>query len=399
MDDATPRRKRERLDDPAPAMETEAQRAPRRRYRPTSSAKLKERVKYGREQEELAWERRQEVERQRAQGLFDEESDRRKELVRQERRRRVAEKMRGPDSEAAPVQELEEVDEGEDLRKASNAWDVYLEADEWCRYKGRVTPRHVAEFVRAVDVAWGRTAKARIETGRALQRMKDGLKHTEWITAFKEAGMPFSLRAAQDLMMIARHPMIGNTQNSAYLPNKREPLLLLAKSKLPNTVLDSLMKSGVIHPAMTIKDVEQLAALALPGLINELLAITEKQDAADAAAQAGYQIFRQHKGNAVGVVIAVKLWLEEFCAAFAKLESESRSQWFAQIDAEEEEQEEERQGERLTKAWRGQQSLFRKMRKKKPGSSERYGAPWAGKLKNTERYVRDEYDSRVDSSG
>jgi hypothetical protein len=267
----------------------------------------------------------------------------------------------------ALMQEVDEkVDEAE-LKTARNTWDaLLLDADEFCRYRGRITPRHVAEYISAVDVTWGKSAAARIETGRALQTMKSALKHGEWLVSFKQALLPFSIDSAQHLMLIARHPVLGKTENSRYLPNKREPLLMLAKSRLPAAVIDSLIKSGVINATMSIADVKGLSALRLPGLVNELLAVAEKSpDAVAAAEEAGFQLFREGQGNTLSALYDVARWMKEFTAAYAALESRKRGGWLRQIEAEDKERQEERQNERLTKTWRTSLSDVRRQKKGK----------------------------------
>ena len=198
--------------------------------------------------------------------------------------------------EGSAFEEIGDVDRSEQIA-AQNAWGRNIEEDfdddGWCRYRGKLVPRHVAEHIKAVEVEWAKTAAGRIKTGKRLQAMKDGVDHGEWLTAFKLSHMPFSLRSAQEYMQVARHRVLGDARNSAYLPTKRQPQVLLASSKLPDSVLEDLMRSSTVNPSMTIKDVQNLYVFKLPELFNELLRMKEMHTATEMAEHAGYQLWRQ----------------------------------------------------------------------------------------------------------
>jgi hypothetical protein len=275
--------------------------------------------------------------------------------------------------EGSAFEEIGDVD-GSERIAAQNDWGRNIEEDfgddEWCRYRGKLIPRHVAEHIRAVEVEWAKTAAGRIRTGKRLQAMKDGVDHGEWLTAFRLSRMPFSLSTAQEYMRLARHRVIGNTQNSVYLPTKRQPQVMLASSKLPDSVLVDLMKSGTVNPSMTIKDVQNLYVFRLPDLVNELLRMREKHTATEMAEHAGYQLYREHKGNMPGVLAGMKTWVDEFSEAVFKVQRERRTEWEAQMEIEAAEQREKEEAERLTKAWREKQGLVKRISKKyRPRSS------------------------------
>jgi hypothetical protein len=180
--------------------------------------------------------------------------------------------------------------------------------------------------------------------------------------------MPFSIRTGQEFMQLARHRILGDARNSAYLPTKRQPQVLLASSKLPDSVLEDLIESGTVNPSMTIKDVQNLYVFKLPDLFNELLSFSKKHTATEMVEHAGYQLWREHKGNMPGVLAGLRIWVEEFSEAFSEVARERRAEWEEQEKIEAAEQREKVEADQLTKAW-----------KKKQGSAKREAKEYLGR--------------------
>jgi Protein of unknown function (DUF3102) len=270
--------------------------------------------------------------------------------------------------EGSAFEEVGEVGYAEQ-EAALSTWEANPEGDfiddQWCRLRGKLIPRHVAEKIKVVEIAWAQTASSRINVGKRLQDMKKALKHGEWIQAFEGSHMPFSLRTAQEFMHLARHRVLGDTRNSAYLPTKRQPQIILARSGLPDSVLEDLMKSGTINPTMTIKDVQNLYVFKLPDMLTELLVISEEHSAAEVAKSTGYQLWREHKEYTPDNLAALKSWVREFREAYIEVERECQAEWEEQLQIELNDQEEEREAEQLARAW-----------KKKQGRAQRTVKRW-----------------------
>jgi hypothetical protein len=278
-----------------------------------------------------------------------------------------------PEPEGSAFEEIGNVDRSEQIA-AQNDWCRNIEEDfdddGWCRFHGKLVPRHVAEHIKAVEVEWAKSAASRIKIGKRLLAMKKEVGDGEWLTAFKLSHMPFALRTAQEYMQLAKHRVIGDARNSAHLPAKRQPLVLLASSKVPDSVLEDLIRAGTVNPSMTIKDVQNLYVFKLPDLFNQLLSFSKKHTATEMAEHAGYQLQRKHEGNMPSVLAGLKTWLDEFSEAFFKVEHERRAEWEAQMKIEAAEQREKEEADRLTKAWREKQSLEKSISKKyRPRSS------------------------------
>jgi len=68
----------------------------------------------------------------------------------------------------------------------------------------------VDEYVERIATAWQNAVDSIIETGRLLIQAKGELKHGEWGKLFQDRRLPFSQRMANDLMKIARDPVLSN---------------------------------------------------------------------------------------------------------------------------------------------------------------------------------------------
>jgi len=68
-----------------------------------------------------------------------------------------------------------------------------------------------------ICAAWQKTTASIIETGQLLVEAQSQLPHGSWETMVRER-LPFSPRAAQMLMEVARHPVIANPKHVSLLP-------------------------------------------------------------------------------------------------------------------------------------------------------------------------------------
>jgi hypothetical protein len=108
------------------------------------------------------------------------------------------------------------------------------------------------------------SVKGFIDAGKVLIRAKTELKHgqwEEWIIRELRFGErkrngAADLRKAQELMLLAGHPIISNPDNFGALPSSRRTLTEL--SQIPEENLLEHIKNGVVHPGMTRKDAAEL---------------------------------------------------------------------------------------------------------------------------------------------
>jgi Protein of unknown function (DUF3102) len=102
---------------------------------------------------------------------------------------------------------------------------------------------------------WGRTAAGVLEVGRELNRVKgwveDG-EFTEWV----EEHLPFTLRTAQRLMTVARHPVLADPTHASCLPASWATLDALAH--VDPEVLKNAIADGRVSCKMERKDVAAL---------------------------------------------------------------------------------------------------------------------------------------------
>jgi hypothetical protein len=107
-----------------------------------------------------------------------------------------------------------------------------------------------------------RSAAAILKIAQDLILAKKELSHGGWerlFTGHKEAvarPILFSVRTAERLMSIAKHPILGKPVNVTLLPPDRSTLYELAA--LDTKVLSAALKDGRIHPGMELKDVGRL---------------------------------------------------------------------------------------------------------------------------------------------
>jgi hypothetical protein len=109
-----------------------------------------------------------------------------------------------------------------------------------------------------------RSVAAILKVGQDLIAAKAELSHGAWermFTGYKgkspvERPILFSVRTAERLMYIAKHPVLTKSANVSLLPPDRSTLYELAA--LDTKILSSALKDGRIHPGMELKDVGRL---------------------------------------------------------------------------------------------------------------------------------------------
>jgi hypothetical protein len=106
-----------------------------------------------------------------------------------------------------------------------------------------------------ISEAWQKSVEAIIETGRRVLDAKDGLAHGEFLKMVNE-DLPFGEDAAEQLMAIAAHPVISNSEHVRNLPPSWGTLYQL--TRLPAPVLEAKIADGTINPGMERKDVAAL---------------------------------------------------------------------------------------------------------------------------------------------
>lgn len=97
-----------------------------------------------------------------------------------------------------------------------------------------------------------------VAAGRHLIEAKAEIPHGEWLPGV-ERELRLSQRSVQELMAIARHPVLSNTRHVAYLPADRNTLSRLAQFEPP--VLEAAIRDGRVRPDMGRRDAR---ALRLP---------------------------------------------------------------------------------------------------------------------------------------
>jgi hypothetical protein len=103
-----------------------------------------------------------------------------------------------------------------------------------------------------------------IEAGKVLIRAKSQLKHgqwEEWIIRTLRFGERArngraNVRKAQQLMLLARHPVISNPKHFRVLPPRIGTLTEL--SQIPEEDLREHIKAGIVYPGLTEKEAVKL---------------------------------------------------------------------------------------------------------------------------------------------
>jgi hypothetical protein len=111
-----------------------------------------------------------------------------------------------------------------------------------------------------ITTTWRKAVGSIVETGKLLIEAKDAVEHGDWLKVIEE--LPFGDDAAQQLMAIARHPVVSNTEHVRFLPASWGTLYRL--TKVPDTVLLAGIKDHTIHAGMQRKDVALLTGARDP---------------------------------------------------------------------------------------------------------------------------------------
>src|SRR5215469_1165505 len=111
-----------------------------------------------------------------------------------------------------------------------------------------------------ITTTWREAVGSIVETGKLLIETKGAVDHGDWLKVIEE--LPFGDDTAQQLMAIARHPVISNTEHVRFLPASWGTLYRL--TKVPDTVLLAGIKDHRIHAGMERKDVAVLVGARDP---------------------------------------------------------------------------------------------------------------------------------------
>ena len=110
------------------------------------------------------------------------------------------------------------------------------------------------DWAAAITQEWRATVRGIINIGKLLLGAKAALPHGEF-GAMVES-VPFGMRTAQLLMVIAEHSILSNTNHGSLLPPSWRAIYELTKAPDPTLML--WLTDGTIHPEMQRKDVMSL---------------------------------------------------------------------------------------------------------------------------------------------
>jgi hypothetical protein len=130
-----------------------------------------------------------------------------------------------------------------------------------------------AEYITAIRAEWDKSHAATIAIGRLLLEAQACLDHGEWLKLFdpsrekagrgesshpldSKAFVPFGSRQAQKYMRVAKHPLLSNTNYSAYLPRSINTLEVL--SRVGKERLEKALSDGRLHCMMTTENARAL---------------------------------------------------------------------------------------------------------------------------------------------
>lgn len=119
---------------------------------------------------------------------------------------------------------------------------------------GYVVQPDTEKWAKLIRASWVRSTASIIETGRLCIDAKNNMAHGQW-EIMVEKCLPFSLRTAERLMCIARHPVLAKNDNLSLLPPHTSTLYEL--SKLEPDEVEGLVADGVIHADMEADDLRQ----------------------------------------------------------------------------------------------------------------------------------------------
>ena len=108
----------------------------------------------------------------------------------------------------------------------------------------------------------GKTVESIIEVGRLLLKAKADLTHGEWGRLFEDDLVPFGQNAAGQLMKVASHPLLSNSDHGKNLPPSWRTLYQL--SRVEPKRLSAAFRDGVIKPDMKRSEVSVLLPAKIP---------------------------------------------------------------------------------------------------------------------------------------
>jgi hypothetical protein len=145
-----------------------------------------------------------------------------------------------------------------------------------------IAKRPRKQWAMAISVSWTKTVRAILETGRLLIKAKDALKHGEFGPMI-ESDLPFGPRTAEQLMAIARNPILSNANHGSHLPCSWRTLYEL--SRLPDKILQAKLDDGSLnaetdrdHVAMwqTIQPADEADTYTMQSPTRARMTVTKK---------------------------------------------------------------------------------------------------------------------------
>jgi hypothetical protein len=117
-------------------------------------------------------------------------------------------------------------------------------------------PSPTEQWADRICTQLGKSVEAIIDVGRLLIAAKADLPHGEWGRLFDERLVPFSQETARQLMTVASHPLLSNSNHGGNLPPSWRTLYEL--TRLPEATLQHAIADGLITPDMPRKAVQAL---------------------------------------------------------------------------------------------------------------------------------------------
>jgi hypothetical protein len=112
-----------------------------------------------------------------------------------------------------------------------------------------------AQHVGLITDCWRKTVEGIFATGRALIAAKADLPHGEFLKMI-DNDLPFGGSMAEKLMAIARNQVLSNPEHIPSLPASWS--ILYALSLVGDSMLRAAIESGVVHPAMGVREAVRL---------------------------------------------------------------------------------------------------------------------------------------------
>lgn len=157
-----------------------------------------------------------------------------------------------------------------------------------------------------IAAAWGKQVESIVETGRMLIEAKEELGHGAF-EAMVQTRLPFGPGTSRQLRIIAEHTIISNRKFIYALPPSWGTLYELAQ--LPDEILITGLRDGLIHPKLNRKDARALRPdakdKAKSATREELIAAIQKDPTAnqrDAAAGLGVSlgVYQRTRNELIG---------------------------------------------------------------------------------------------------